>query len=69
MCRCAPDCQPGLVRFIACRMADNNEKQARLAEALRANLRRRKAQTREHKENATGKGDQPFSNKHQSPNE
>ena len=51
-------------------MADTqDEKKARLAQALRDNLRRRKAQTREHKENATGKGDQPFSNKHQSPNE
>ncbi len=46
MCRGPPDCQPDVVRFIAFRMS-NSEKQARLAEALRANLRRRKAQARE----------------------
>jgi len=46
MCRRAPDCQPGVATFIASRMNDS-EKKARLAEALRANLRRRKAQARE----------------------
>lgn len=46
MCRGPPDCQPDVSRFIAFRMS-NSEKQARLAEALRANLRRRKAQARE----------------------
>lgn len=46
MCRRSPDCQPGVATFIASRMNDS-EKKARLAEALRANLRRRKAQARE----------------------
>jgi hypothetical protein len=40
------DCQPALARFIACGMSDADKK-ARLAEALRANLRKRKAQSRE----------------------
>ena len=35
---------------------DDPEKQARLAEALRANLRRRKAQAREATERAQGDG-------------
>jgi hypothetical protein len=46
MCRARPDCQGKPDRFIASAMNDV-EKKARLAEALRANLRRRKAQVRE----------------------
>jgi hypothetical protein len=46
MCLGTPDCQPARSRFIARAMSDA-EKKARLAEALRANLRRRKAQARE----------------------
>ena len=46
MCLGPPDCQPELVRFIAWRM-DETEKKARLAAALRQNLRKRKVQARE----------------------
>lgn len=46
MCLGPGDCQPGAVRFIGWTMSDT-EKQARLAEALRANLRKRKVQARE----------------------
>ena len=46
MCLGAPDCQPELVRFIVCSMEDT-EKKARLAAALRQNLRKRKVQARE----------------------
>jgi hypothetical protein len=45
MCLGCPDCQPEGGRFIAVPMSDA-EKKARLAEALRQNLRRRKAQAR-----------------------
>ena len=45
MCLGLADCQPELARFIALRMSEA-EKKARLAQALRANLRRRKAQVR-----------------------
>jgi hypothetical protein len=45
MCLGLADCQPELAQFIACAMQDA-EKKARLAQALRANLRRRKAQAR-----------------------
>ena len=44
--RARVDCQPGARRFIARTMSDTDKK-ARLAEALRANLRKRKAQARE----------------------
>jgi len=44
--RARRDCQPERPRFIACGMSDADKK-ARLAEALRANLRKRKAQARE----------------------
>jgi hypothetical protein len=45
MCRPAPDCQPASPQFIVPTMNDS-EKKARLADALRDNLRRRKAQAR-----------------------
>ena len=45
MCLGLADCQPELARFIALVMSEA-EKKARLAQALRANLRRRKAQAR-----------------------
>jgi hypothetical protein len=45
MCLGLADCQPQLARFIASAMREA-EKKSRLAEALRANLRRRKAQAR-----------------------
>ncbi len=45
MCLGHPDCQGEAKGFIATDMTDV-EKKARLAEALRANLRRRKAQAR-----------------------
>ena len=45
MCLGVPDCQPEAGRFIDTCMNDA-EKQARRAEALRANLRKRKAQAR-----------------------
>ncbi|MBW4331017.1 hypothetical protein KY084_09045 [Stakelama sp. CBK3Z-3] len=48
-------------------MADKDEKQARLSEALRANLRRRKAQARELKSDQGAKT--PPSDKSQSPDE
>ena len=49
------DCQPACARFIACGMSDADKK-ARLAEALRANLRKRKVQAREQRsdEDQTG---------------
>lgn len=46
MCLGAPDCQSEVLRFIAETMTDT-EKKARLAAALRQNLRKRKAQARE----------------------
>lgn len=46
MCREGGDCQGKRGRFIDSAMSDD-EKKKRLAEALRANLRRRKAQARE----------------------
>ena len=46
MCRGAGDCQPKAVPYIAVAMNDADKK-ARLAEQLRANLRKRKAQARE----------------------
>ncbi len=55
MCREAGDCQPLSRRFITFRMKDV-DKQARLAEKLRENLRRRKAQAREAKAEAAGEG-------------
>ncbi len=45
MCLGVPDCQPQPVRSIRFPMSEA-EKKARLAEALRANLRKRKAQAR-----------------------
>lgn len=45
MCLGSSDCQAKLVRFIENSM-DDAEKKARLAEQLRANLRKRKAQSR-----------------------
>lgn len=58
MCRPPPDCQPASRRFIAFRMKDV-DKQARLAEKLRENLRRRKAQARGAKAEAAGQGAAP----------
>ena len=46
MCLGRPDCQGEVGRFIALNMSDA-ERKARLAEQLRANLRKRKAQARE----------------------
>ena len=46
MCLGAPDRQSEVLRFIAETMTDT-EKKARLAAALRQNLRKRKAQARE----------------------
>ena len=45
MCLGVPDCQPEPARSIRFPMSEA-EKKARLAEALRANLRKRKAQAR-----------------------
>jgi len=45
MCLGVPDCQPEPARSIPFGMSDA-EKKARLAEALRQNLRKRKAQAR-----------------------
>jgi hypothetical protein len=56
MCSAGGGCQPASYRFIAIGMSDA-EKKARLAEALRANLRRRKAQTRA--QHAEGEGAEP----------
>lgn len=53
MCSAGADCQPASCRFIAFDMKDV-EKQARLAEKLRENLRRRKAQARGAKIEAAG---------------
>jgi len=47
MCLGVPDCQPQPARSIRFPMSEA-EKKARLAEALRANLRKRKAQARAH---------------------
>ena len=58
MCRAAGDCQPASRRFIAFRMKDV-DKQARLAEKLRENLRRRKAQARGAKAEAAEQGAEP----------
>ncbi len=49
MCLGEADCQPEGDRFIAWTMSEA-EKKARLAEALRANLRKRKVQSREQAE-------------------
>jgi hypothetical protein len=46
MCRGGGDCQPEPVPYIAGAMSDA-ERKARLAEQLRANLRKRKARARE----------------------
>jgi len=46
MCRGGGDCQPEPVAYIAVAMSDA-ERKARLAEQLRANLRKRKTQARE----------------------
>lgn len=46
MCRGAGDCQARLARRTATAMDTDDEKKARLAQALRDNLRRRKAQAR-----------------------
>ena len=51
MCLGAPDCQSEVLRFIAETMTDT-EKKARLAAALRQNLRKRKAQAREQSSDA-----------------
>lgn len=53
MCRGAGDCQGEAGRFIAEAMPDP-DKQARLAAALRENLRRRKAQAREQAQDDAG---------------
>lgn len=45
MCLGRAHCQPEAFRFTACAMSDADKK-ARLREALRANLRKRKAQAR-----------------------
>lgn len=55
MCRAAGDCQPASRRFSVFRMKDV-DKQARLAEKLRENLRRRKAQARGVKAGEAGQG-------------
>ncbi len=46
MCRGAGDCQARLARRTATPMTTDDDKKARLAQALRDNLRRRKAQAR-----------------------
>jgi hypothetical protein len=56
MCLGRIDCQPERVWFIGARMSDADKK-ARLAEALRANLRRRKAQAREQRDEAAPQRD------------
>jgi hypothetical protein len=53
MCLGVPDCQPEPARAIGFAMSEAENK-ARLAEALRANLRKRKAQAR-----AQGGADSP----------
>jgi hypothetical protein len=58
MCRATGDCQPASLRFIGFRMKDV-DKQARLAEKLRENLRRRKAQAREAKAEGAAPGTEP----------
>jgi hypothetical protein len=57
MCLGVPDCQPEPARSIPFRMSDA-EKKARLAEALRQNLRKRTAQARA-KENDESHEDPP----------
>ena len=57
ICLGTRDCQPASCRFIAFRMKDV-DKQARLAEKLRENLRRRKAQARGVKAEGAGQGEQ-----------
>jgi hypothetical protein len=49
MCLGSGDCQPGVGAIIAGAM-NEADKKARLAEALRANLRKRKVQAREQAE-------------------
>jgi MoxR-like ATPase len=57
MCLGEADCQPEPGRFIACTMSEA-EKKVRLAEALRANLRKRKTQSREQAADAVAEGAQ-----------
>jgi hypothetical protein len=65
MCLGVPDCQPEPARSIPFGMSDA-EKKARLAEALRQNLRKRKAQARE-QEGAEASEDAPQRVRIQSP--